>query len=200
MLGSSAYHRKLSRPARHLARHLLRHKGWHRATELRAAAGALHYEVRSPTEPGVETPADPGDQLVQRVRIGPETRGLLKRLLAARNIHVQRALVREIRKSIADRIALHIRRSKALAAVRSRSARAARWSVRMAQAAPGAARSAPRRTMSVWDSAVTRSGRQGRKAPVPRGRAVPLTTTAAAASSARPRRRRLGRPRIVRTR
>ena len=107
---ASPYHRRLSRPARHLIKSLLRTRSHHRASELRAAGGALNFEVRSPVESRVETPTHPGDALVQRVRLGRETRDLLRRLLAARNIHVQRALVKEIRANIANRIALHVKR------------------------------------------------------------------------------------------
>jgi hypothetical protein len=155
--------RKLPRSVRKIARSLLRHRGHHRASELRAAGGAMEHHVRSQTE---RMPAltDPGDRLVQRVRIGAETRGMLKRLLAARSIHVQRALVREIRKSIADRIALHMRRSEALAAARRRARTAAAW-VR-ARGSEGRAR-----VSAAW---------RGRGGPVPQTRSrAPRTAPAA---------------------
>src|SRR3981189_1126792 len=103
VIGRDPNNRKLPRASRKLIKSLLRHKGYHRATELRAAAGDLDHQVRSQSE-RLPMPTDPGDKLVPRVRIGRESRVLLQRLLAARNIRVQRALVREFRQDIANRI------------------------------------------------------------------------------------------------
>jgi hypothetical protein len=150
-------YRKLPRAVRKTARNLLRHKGYHRATELRAAAGSMDHQIRSQSQ-HLAMPGDPGDQLSQRVRIGRETRVLLRRLLDARDHRVQKALIREFREDIARRIALHIKRSQALATARRRTRQAAAWT--RARAAGGRAR-----VSQAWKS------RDWERAPQVRGRA-----------------------------
>jgi hypothetical protein len=187
MIGSPS-NRRLPRASRKLIKHLLSHKGHHRATELRAAAGELDHSVRSQTE-HVPMPVDPGDRLTQRVRIGTETRILLRRLLEARSLRVQRALVREFRQDIANRIALHIRRSERIAAARAKARAAARLTVRMAKSAPGRARDAKNRLGRTARPAVTlvrtRPGQMANPGSAP---------------SRKPRRRLTRTPRAARTR
>jgi hypothetical protein len=165
--------RKLPRATRKLINGLLKHKGYHRATELRASAGEIEHQVRSQAE-RLPMPADPGDRLSVRVRIGRETRVLMRRLLAARNLRVQRALVRELREDIAKRIALHIRRSEMIAAARRRTRKAAAWT--RARAAGGRAR-----VSQAWKN------RDWERAPQVRGRA-PRTTPDADAAPGRQQR------------
>ena len=168
--------RKLPRASRRIIKHLLRHKGYHRATELRAAAGDLDHQVRSQSQ-RLPMPTDPGDKLTVRVRIGRETRVLLRRLQSSTNLRVQRALVREFRQDIANRIALHIKRSQALAKGRARARQAAAWA--RARVTDGGARA-----KRAWKG-------RGQAAPQVRNRA-PRTAAVAALPSraARPRRSR----------
>jgi hypothetical protein len=175
IIGDPNY-RKLPRAVRKTARNLLRHKGYHRATELRAAAGSMDHQIRSQSQ-HLAMPGDPGDQLSQRVRIGRETRVLLRRLLDARDHRVQKALIREFREDIAKRIALHIKRSQALATVRLRTRQAAAW--------------ARARVSQAWKN------RDRERAPQVRGRAPRTAPDASAAPSRSPRVRR---PRAWRSR
>jgi hypothetical protein len=132
---SDVHYRRLPRSARHLARAMLRRGGaYHRALPLRAAGNALGYAVEVEHSPAARMPAEPGDAPGQRVRIGRETRDLLKRLLASRNRLHQVALVREIRDQIARRIKLHNRRSRQMAAARAGARSTGRMAVAWASA------------------------------------------------------------------
>jgi hypothetical protein len=116
--------RKLPRHARHLARHLLRRgTAYRRASVLDQQSASLTQEIsrgERAKSPDL-TDMAPG----QRVRIGSDTRDLLRRLLASRNLRVQQQLAREIRHSIMRRIAVHVRRTQRMEAARARIRQAA---------------------------------------------------------------------------
>lgn len=181
---SDSHYRRLPRSARSLARGLLRRgSAYHRAHAVRAAGNALGYAVEVAHNPGARRPSEPGDPIGQRVRLGSDTRDLLKRLLASRNRLHQVALVREIRHQISKRIALHQRRSRRLQAARSRGAQLVKdgWRLR-----DGRTRTAPGRGRA----------RTAAAAPVPTVSGTPPVADSLAARRRAPRRRLIAaRPR-----
>lgn len=145
LLSSDSHYRRLPRSARHLARAMLRRgTGYQRASVVRAAGNALAYAAEVEHNPGARTPDQGGDAAGQRVRIGAETRDLLKRLLASRNRLHQMALVKEIRQQIAKRIAIHQKRSRQLRSARARTRAVGRTAVAWGSAARTRALQPPR--------------------------------------------------------
>jgi hypothetical protein len=138
--GKNPDRRKLPRHARHLIRHMLGRVGYHRAAVLDTQARSLEHEVGRSAKsrhPG-ESPHGPG----HRVRLGPDTRNLLRKLLASKDRRVQIALTREIRQQVAARIRAHIRRSNALRMIREKTRKAAIRTWGWARTRPAAARRA----------------------------------------------------------
>jgi len=85
------------------------------AVNLREHPDRLH-EDRARHAPGV------------RVGVGPETRSLLRQLLASRDLRVQQELVREIIHQVQKRSLAALRRVRAFEKAGARAGQAARWS------------------------------------------------------------------------
>jgi len=152
IIDRSPHQARLSRHGRGIARRMLR-LGLVRqhASVLHAQSAALGHEVgrldgRQRALPG-ESQVSPG----LKVRVGPENRALLRRLLAARNLREIQALAREIR----HRITKAIERAERLQRLRER-ARKARS--RAGQWVTGHVRSG-------WEKAVPQRGKPDRARP-----------------------------------
>jgi hypothetical protein len=61
-----------------------------------------------------------------RTVVGPETRSLLRQLLASRDVRVQQQLVREIRHQLQKRVLAALKRARAVEKLREQAVRAAR--------------------------------------------------------------------------
>jgi hypothetical protein len=123
----NAHQRRLPRHARHLARHIMRRgTAYHRASVLVQQADSMVHDISRGAAPALRQPVLTDEALGQRVRIGNDTRDLLRRLLASRNLRVQQQLAREIRHSIIRRISIHAARSDRLRGARANVRRAAR--------------------------------------------------------------------------
>jgi hypothetical protein len=120
-------YRRLPWSTRHLINSIRkRGTGWQMASSLRAHVNAIEYATRVDSKPNTQKPAEPGDAPGLHVRLGADTRDILRRLSASRNRLVQLALIKELRASIHRRIEIHKRRSARARAARERGRSAAR--------------------------------------------------------------------------
>jgi hypothetical protein len=199
ILDPHPHHTKPTRHARQIIRRMLRRSLVRQhAGVLDAQSAALVHEVHRRDRGRAQNPL-PGESRIApglKVRVGPENRALLRRMLAARNLREMQALAREIR----HRVAEAIKRAELLRRVRKQAARKARaartWFT-------GHARSG-------WQRAVPQRGK--RETPAARQRTAPAAPVSRGRFSAdcpargrfeRPARkpsRRRGRPSWTRTR
>jgi hypothetical protein len=175
-------HKRLPRSTRHLIRSMQKiGTASHRAASLRAHVSALDYSLRVSTHPNERLPSEPGDAPGLRVRLGRDTRDILRRLAASRNRLVQMALVKELRHAVARRIEIHRKRQERAQRLRQRAqgarTMAAAWRS-----------SASARTRAGWERARVPS-----RAPVPAGGPTPLASVPDRAKRARTSRARTSR-------
>lgn len=177
------HHTRPTRHARQIIRRMLR-RGLVRqhASVLDAQSAALSHEVHRRDRGRAAGHPEPGESRIApglKVRVGPEHRVLLRRMLAARNLREMQALAREIRHRVAVAIkrAELLRRARAQAARKARSART--WFT-------GHARSG-------WERAVPQRG--DRERPGARQRTAPAAPASRGRFSVdRPSRGRFERP------
>lgn len=129
------HHHRLHRSARHLVRDIGRtSRGYTRTSVVMAQIRGLEHAVSLRDSSPRNAPQLIRSPVGERVRIGHDVRELLGRLKVSRNLRVQQQLVRELRKAVERRIAIHRDRSRRLQATRRNTKRAAR-----AAAVPGQA-------------------------------------------------------------
>jgi len=191
------HRRRLPRHARHLARQMLKFRTAARGAVLQAHVRQLDSAVnlqddRDRLHPDTDRTA-PG----VRVRIGPETRSLLRQLLESRDLRVQQQLVREIVRQVQKRLIAAMKRSvrwekakraAARAALRARAASRRVWLWTRARARTRFGTRAPRVVGSRPPATRTRTTRA-----VGDGRAARIPATARAKRSASDRAGRAAR-------